>query len=112
MVLKRTHKTILATLLFSLYAFIATPFSYWHYHKSDVSKYETEQYAKNIKATNASADSNCKICSHHYSVISNDAITVYFTPVFFFNRHIDFSVLDKITNPGYSHSNKGPPSLV
>lgn len=109
--LVRNHKTAFAALLMALYVFTVTPVSYWHRHESNCNKYNAEQYADNVKKITASADINCKICSHHYSVIANDAISVYSSPVGFFNVYVDHCVLKKITNPGYCQSNKGPPAV-
>lgn len=107
--LKRNHKTILTAFLLTLYAFIATPVSYWHHHKSTCEKDNTEHHSNIIKKSIANSEANCKICSHHYSVSANDAITVYFSPVTFITTISDFNLLKKVANHGYRQSNKGPP---
>lgn len=95
-----------------LYAFIATPVSYWHHHKNTWGKNNTEQHSQVAKKSNLVTDANCKICSHHYSVSADDAITVYFYPINFLNTFSDFYTLKRIANPGYGQSNKGPPVVA
>ena len=95
-----------------LYAFIATPVSYWHHHKSFCEKNNTKQSSQIAEESNEAVDANCKICSHHYSVSANDAITYYFSPINFINTFSDFYILKRIANPGYGQSNKGPPAVA
>jgi hypothetical protein len=109
---KRSHKTIVAAFLLALYAFTATPVSYWHHHKSACETSNTDQHSEGVKKHNVTTDANCKICSHHYSVFANDAITVYFSPITLFNTVNDFGFLKKIANPGYGQSNKSPPAVA
>jgi transcription elongation factor Elf1 len=110
--LKSHHKTILAASLLVLYAFIATPVSYWHHHKSTCEDNGTEQHSQVVKKSQSVVDANCKICSHHYSASINDASTVYFSPITIHSTFSDFYTVKKIANPGYGQSNKGPPSVV
>ena len=111
MKLKNYHNTIVTAFLLVLYAFIATPVSYWHYHKHNCDKYETEQNSLTEKKASAAAVNDCKICNHHYSVASNNAITVYFPFEKFFNAHNAAHFISNIINRGYSQSNKGPPAI-
>jgi len=111
--LNKKYKTIIAALMLVLYAFIAIPVSYWHHHNSANSSSSIKQHQQTIEKTSVnSADANCKICSHHYSVANNDAITVYVSPESFFTSYNTFFYINNITNPGYSQSNKGPPALA
>jgi len=96
----------------SLYAFMATPVSYWHHHNNNCDKTETEQHSQVIKKSTLATDANCKICSHHYSIGNNDAITIYISSVSFFTSYNTFFFINTITNPGYSQSNKGPPAIA
>jgi hypothetical protein len=111
---KKRYKTYISVLLLALYAFIATPVQLWHHHvyaassASSNSKEETSV----TKSPAKKFDTNCKICSHHYSVAANDAVTVYFPPVTFCNTVIDPYLLNKIANPVYGQSNKGPPAIA
>lgn len=98
-------------MLLALYAFIAAPVSLWHQHNGTSKKFSNEQNIQSVKKAIASTDANCKICGHHYAAADNDAITTYSFPVSFLNSYSDFGVLQHITNPGYSQSNKGPPQL-
>jgi len=109
--LKRTYKTILAALLLALYAFIATPVSYWHQHNSNCNKNEKDEHSQIVKKSSLDSDENCKICTHHYSVASNDATTFYFSGLDFYSSYYTFLSINNITNPGYSKSNKGPPAI-
>lgn len=113
MKLIKKHKKIITAFLLALYAFTATPVSYWHHHKSTFEKnIVTKQHSQVVEESNVAVDDNCKICSHHYSIALNDASTVYFSPIHFFNRVIDLSSLKKIANPGNGQSNRGPPSAA
>jgi transcription elongation factor Elf1 len=109
--LKRNHKIFVAAFLLALYAFIATPVSYWHHHKSTCVDDGTEQHSQVIKKNQSVDDANCKICSHHYSASINDAITIYFSPITIYSTFSDFYTVKKMANPGYGQSNKGPPSV-
>lgn len=97
-------------LLVLLYVFIATPVSFWHQHKTDREKNNTEQYSQTVKKAANPSHANCKICSHHYSVADNDAIIFSFPELISFTPRNSFYTPKKITNPGYSQSNKGPPA--
>jgi hypothetical protein len=110
--LKRNHKTILATFLLVLYAFIATPVSYWHHHKSTCQDDSTAQHSKVVKISQLEVDENCEICSHDYSASINDASAVYFYHITIHTTFSDFYTVKKIANPGYGQSNKGPPYVV
>jgi len=110
--LKRNYTTIITACLLALYAFVAMPVSYWHQHKTVSDKYPAAQQSKMVKKSTSAIDANCKICSHHYSVANNDAITLHFSTLSFFTLFNSFFILNTITNPGYSKSNKGPPAIA
>jgi hypothetical protein len=110
--IKAKYKTIITVSLLLLYAFIATPFNYWHQHKANCEQNAKVQYAQVLDSSSASVDSVCKVCSHHFSVAINDAVIVDFTPFAFVTSFNESYILEKITNPGYGQSNKGPPSLI
>ena len=106
---KRYHKTIVAAILLALYAFMVTPVSYWHQHSFDCNTAATKNASK--QTVNISdADANCKICTHHYSVADNDAVIISFPALKVFSTYSDYYFLEKIANPGFSQSNKGPPA--
>jgi predicted glycosyltransferase involved in capsule biosynthesis len=96
----------------ALYAFIATPVSYWHHHKNNCDKNETEQQLQIVKKASFATNDHCKICAHHYSIANNDAITIYFLSVNHFTSCDTFFQINAMTNPGYSQSNKGPPAIA
>jgi hypothetical protein len=106
------NKVIVATFFLALYAFIATPISFWHFHKADGNKADKEQQSSVAKKSTTVNEAKCKICDHHYSVGLNDAITVYFSPIKFYNHFFDFYRANKIASPSYGKSNKGPPAVA
>ena len=112
MKLERKYKTIITVCLLALNAFIATPVSFWHHHTNECDKYEAEQHSQIVKKSALAIDTNCEICSHHYSVANKDATNFHFSSVCFFSSYYTLHVLNKIANPGYSHSNKGPPAIA
>ena len=112
LILSKKYKIITTAFMLALYAFIATPVSYWHQHKKyDTSKAQIEQkiYAKASKTV---VDANCKICSHHYAVSNNDAVVLVIPAIKKGSSLIGFCLTKNILNPGYSHSNKGPPAFA
>lgn len=109
---KKTYKTLTAAFLLALYAFIATPVSFWHQHKNcETSNPQTERQIF-TKAVKTALDANCKICSHHYSVFADDAVTPVIYTGTYQSSFTDFFLIKDIPNPGYSHSNKGPPAIA
>jgi hypothetical protein len=110
--IKAKNKTIITVSLLLLYAFIATPFNYWHHHKANCEQNTKVQFAQVLDSTSASVDSVCKVCSHHFSVALNDAVIVDFSPFDFVISFNESFILEKITNQGYGQSNRGPPSIV
>lgn len=111
--LKRKYKTIIAALMLALYAFIATPVSYWHHHNFQSTPTSTNQHQQTIeKASVINADANCKICSHHYSVFNDDAIVLSVPTIQQPSPFSIFYAVKDIPNPGYSQSNKGPPAIL
>jgi predicted glycosyltransferase involved in capsule biosynthesis len=110
--LKRKYNNIIAALMLALYAFVTTPVSYWHHHNRSCDKNETEQHLQMVKKASFAPNDNCKICAHHYSIATNDAITIYFLSVNHFTFCDTFFQINALTNPGYSQSNKGPPAIA
>ena len=110
--LKTNHKTIITAYLLTLYAFIATPVSYWHHHNSNCDNNETELHLQMVKKTPFATNDNCKICAHPYSIANNDAITIYFLSINHFTSCDTFLQINDITNLGYSRTNKGPPAIA
>ncbi len=96
----------------ALYAFVTTPVSYWHHHNSSCNKIEKEEHTQIVKKSSLASDGHCKICTHHYSVANNDAITIYFLSLNHFTSCDTFLQINEITNSGYSRSNKGPPAIA
>lgn len=111
--IKRKYKTIIAALMLAVYAFVATPVSYWHHHNSANTSSSTKQQQQTIeKISVISADANCKICSHHYSVFNDDAVKLLISSAKQLSPFNGFFFIKDIPNPGYSQSNKGPPSIL
>jgi len=96
----------------ALYAFIATPVSYWHHHENNVNKSQTEKHSQIVKKSTLPTFAYCKTCSHHYSVSNKDANIIYFSSESFFPSYNIYFFINKITNPSYKQSNKGPPAIV
>jgi hypothetical protein len=82
----KRNKVIVAAFFLALYAFIVTPVSFLHFHKADGNKTHKEQQSTVAKKLTTVNEAKCKICDHHYSVAVNDAVTVYFSPIKFYNR--------------------------
>jgi len=109
---KTDHRIIIAALFLALYAFVATPVSYWHQHEGDKDVKQTEQCSKTEKKYSIAVGDDCKICSHHYSVADNDAELFVFLFINYFPS-LDYTYpVSSISNPGYGESNKGPPATA
>ncbi len=111
--INQLRKCISATLL-ALYIFIATPVQFWHHHcfNTSSSTSKTKEAKKLSSSVSNNIDSNCAICSHHYSVYTELEMLVNEEPTF------EFSLL--ISTPRYSYLtisplrilDRGPPALV
>jgi hypothetical protein len=110
--LKKNYTNLLTAFLLILYAFIATPVSLWHHHKSACDKNYPEEHALVVKEFKVSVEAKCIICIHHYSVALNDASIIYFSPVVLFNSVAHFDFLKKIAATRYAQYNKGPPGYI
>jgi hypothetical protein len=108
----KSHKNFLASLLLVLYAFIATPVSYWHHHTSLSYNKNAGKTSFSVNVANASGDFDCEICSHHYLDAGNHAIAAFFTPPLFIKTVNSFYLLKKLPISVYRQFNKGPPSLI
>jgi len=111
--LKRKYKTIIAVLMLALYAFIATPVSYWHHHNFENSSTSKNQPQQTIeKSSVINTDANCKICAHQYSAFNDDAVKPLISSAKQLLLLNGIFFIKDIPNPGYTQSNKGPPSLL
>jgi hypothetical protein len=110
--LKRNHKTIITALLLALYAFMATPVSYWHHHKGNCAEQGAAQHPQAVKKHTTGTSADCKICSHHYSPLANDAVVPEFAAFVHTTRYKQCCLPKRITRPGYTRYNRGPPALV
>ncbi len=95
--------------LLALYAFIATPVSYWHHHQTNGEQSVIEQHSQKVSNSTVENEANCKICSQHYSESVNDAIIIDIPPFQYRSRHRECDLLKILPDPGYNLSNKGPP---
>lgn len=115
--LLRKYRLWTSGLILLLYSFIAMPVQFWHKHlgkaKSSVviSVNKNSSYSSFNKDGSSLSD-NCKICSHHYSVYSNDhcQTVLVVLPVQKCSQHFSFSSLLETENLPFS--NKGPPVVI
>lgn len=112
----RKYRTFITAVLVALYAFIATPIQLWHNHNyktntvSEKSSKE-KQSASFSKFSQKVADSNCQICSHHYTTFVDVEVLRLQTP-FIVSQSIQQYFVFLIPSPPILHfSNKGPPAL-
>lgn len=111
------YKHFIAAALLVVYAFIATPVQYWHQHHYAPACIATVQPGDATDCTvsdssNQTIEEDCKVCSHHYSIYSNDAIAaiVFFIPIIhskegFYAHAIPLA-------PYFHSANKGPPAVA
>jgi hypothetical protein len=106
------YREIIAAVLWVLYAFIATPVQLWHHH--NIAK-ETKQSAKGNRILSESksttADVNCPICHHQYSVYNDDVIIPAIPAVTEFSLQNGHYIPAPLHYPSFSFQNKGPPFL-
>ncbi|MEP6712082.1 MAG: hypothetical protein ABJA37_06690 [Ferruginibacter sp.] len=114
MTFSKPYKQIIAGLLLLLYTFIVTPVQYWHHHnyapsvKTSTAFKQQTSFEKNAGLT---AEGNCSICSHQYSVY-NEAATASFKiglPIILYNYSTYIASIPK--KLCLHSSNKGPPTL-
>ena len=99
----------------AVYAFIATPVQLWHHHSYKVNtesvKLAKEKTESNVfKSAQQSADANCQICSHHYSVYNDVANIVFDVPTLIFPSGKEYYIYSIPSALILSCSNKGPPA--
>lgn len=110
------YKTILTALFLGLYAFIATPVQFWHEHNYETSTASEQSSAEKhpvsvSKSTGNIADTNCQVCTHHYSIYLDVALMRIEMPVKAF-QSIEQDYFFSIPSSPYRHfANKGPPAL-
>lgn len=112
-----TYKTLFATVLFTVYFFIATPIQFWHHHNSstntEIVKASKEKAQITIVTTcQDGEEADCQVCSHQYSAY-NAVLTV------FVGSHVSQLQLNRAsyllsipTSPHFEFSNKGPPQIA
>jgi hypothetical protein len=112
----RKYKTFIATTFLAIYTFVATPVQLWHQHHSET-RTQSEKSSKKKHSTSFSnytqqaADTNCQICSHHYSIYS-DVKFVRLEKPFLVSQPLEqFCVFSIPASPVFDFSNKGPPFL-
>ena len=110
----KTYKILITAFLLALYAFIATPVQLWHQHSYDqnITTNKSVTEAKIIKETGQSAETNCQICSHHYSIYNKTDAILFHIPISVNNPKQGFYALSIPLEPYFNSTNKGPPSLA
>jgi hypothetical protein len=96
-----------------VYAFIATPVQFWHHHKYEpgaIASHSTEANAIS-KSDVKTDDANCQICSHHYSVYTDDAPPVFATTGVSKVANESYSLQSVPTSPFFNLTGRGPPAL-
>jgi hypothetical protein len=114
----RKYKPIIAAVLLVVYSFIATPVQFWHQHNyaiaRTVSSLQPGDTQKIYSANNSAKtiEDNCRVCSHHYSIYSNDDVTgfkIFGTTI---NSKKGFYTITIQLAPYFNSTNKGPPALA
>lgn len=113
----RKYKTLLAAVLLTVYAFIATPIRLWHYHNYIVNTKSEKSSEQKVAPTffNSShhaIDANCKICSHQYSVYSDATIIVFDSPSLTLQSNKEYYFFLIPSYPHFNFFNKGPPAIA
>jgi hypothetical protein len=109
------NRKLIAGLLLVLYGFVAMPVSLWHQHKKlsgDTIPPESKKEYFFCKATDETADGNCKICAHQYQLHHNDAVSLIGLANCFI---VSKKSLQGHFTPQPSVSrflNRGPPALI
>lgn len=113
----RKYKILIAAVLLAFYAFLATPVQLWHSHNYAVNtqKSDSTNDKKQItfsKSTDKSIESNCQICTHHFSTYYDDATTI-FSATLIIALISQGNLYTKIPlDPIFYQANKGPPTLI
>ncbi len=114
----RKYKHAVAVILLTVYAFIATPVQFWHhqnYQGKNTSSLQPDGGAAKITAPDAdnkTIGDNCQICSHHYSIYSNDAIPAFEIFISDTNSKKWFNIPTILLAPFFNFTNKGPPAVA
>ncbi len=114
----KKYKSLIAVILLTVYAFIATPIQIWHHHDVAASASNPAMQTANkatITATaadNKTINDNCQICSHHYSIYANDAEPAFEIFISCINPKEGFYALAILLAPYFNSTNKGPPALA
>jgi hypothetical protein len=110
---QRNYKTIIAVVLLTLYAFIATPVKLWHHHHYVAASHQTDNTKKvTTQESSKTIEGNCQVCSHHYSVYSDDAIAVVSRLTAVINPKEGFYAFATPLLPYFNSANKGPPGVA
>lgn len=113
----KKYNPFVAVLLLALYAFIATPTHLWHHHtpkniKTSNTTSESNANTNIAKDIYQNSETNCSICSHHYSFYTNVDTPIYqFIGVKHFSIHANYTTHFIGILPSIN-VNKGPPSIV
>jgi hypothetical protein len=112
----RKYKTLIAVVLLMVYAFIATPVQLWHHHNYKVSTATEKSSKQKAESTfsntsQQATDTNCEICSHHYSIYSDITIIVFDSPSPIFKSNKGHYLFSIPSPTHFNFSNKGPPAL-
>lgn len=113
----RKYKHTIAVVLLAVYAFIATPVQWWHHHTYAVITTSSLQSAGKAKiatphSSNKTIEDNCQICGHHYSIYSNDDVSVFKIFISANNPRQGFYALAIPLAPYFNSTNKGPPAVA
>jgi len=108
----RTYNQIAAAFLLAVYTFIVTPTGFWHRHASGkpVSAVVSSTEEFSVGHTGSFTD-DCPICAHQYAVYTSD--TTFFWQLLqqLLSDTDDFFISRLISQPLFTHANKGPPVL-
>jgi len=112
-----TYKSLIAAVLLTVYAFIATPVQLWHHHHSVANAPAKESFGEEKQASQATisqqqAEIDCQLCAHYDSVFSDVALLAFETPCFIFNPQKAFYSFLVPSFPYFNFFNKGPPAVA
>ena len=112
----RKYKHLVAVVLLAVYAFIATPVQLWHHHTYPAKNIAASPSFDKEKITeagnNSTIEGNCQLCSHHYSIYSNEAVPAFEIFISFINSKDGFYALAILLAPYFNSTNKGPPAVA
>lgn len=106
-------RTLLASLLLALYAFVALPASLWHHHHCNHGTVVSKQLTDVLTAKGKTvSQAGCDICNHQYSVYDGGSNFEFFClkPV----ATLSFASMTPQLPDAFilKASNKGPPALA